>query len=77
MNNKAINEFGFRRIFNKDFLKSRWIVAKYIFTKARRGEVNISKAAIHRDWKKNCFIIYTRSDLNKIRQFDGPNIAKV
>ena len=36
MNNKAINEFGFRRIFNKDSFKSRWIVAKYIYQGAKR-----------------------------------------
>ena len=42
---------------NNYSLKSRWIVAKY-------GEINIPKATIHRDW----ISIYTRSDLNKIRE---------
>ena len=32
------------------------------------GEVNIPKATIHRIEKNNCFSIYTRSDLNKIRE---------
>ena len=36
--------------FNNYSLKSRWIVAKYLPSR-ESGEVNISKATIHRDWE--------------------------
>ena len=39
------------KIFNNYTLKSRWIVAKYLPSR-ERGEVNIPKATIHRDWKE-------------------------
>ena len=42
-------------------------MAKYL-PSHESGEVNIPKATIHRDGKNNCFSIYTRSDLNKIRE---------
>ena len=42
MNNVIIDNYS---------LKSRWIVAKYLPSR-ESGEVNISKATIHRDWKE-------------------------
>ena len=54
-------------IINNYYLKSRWIVAKYlpshevarwIFLKPLFTEIE----------KNKCFSIYTRSDLNKIRE---------
>ena len=80
MNNKSINEFGSRRIFYNYSLKSRSIVAnnfaaRYIFLKPLFTEIG----------ENNCFSIYTRSDLNKIREetikkydlIDRSNHAKV
>ena len=48
-------------------LKSRWIVAKYLPSR-ESGEVNIPKVTIHEIKKNNCFSIYTRRYLNKIRE---------
>ena len=57
-----------------------------LYTEPRNGEVNIPKATIITEIKKNnCVSIYKRCDLNKIREetikkydlIDGSNHAKV
>ena len=60
MNNKAIDEFGFRRIFNNYSPK-----AQLILLNNRRGD---HSTILTEPEVNNCFSIFTQSDLNRIRK---------